>query len=106
MITHIIKRDGRKVPFNIEKIAGAIYKAARSVGGTDYETSMKIAVDVCSLCEETLGSSSVPTVEQIQDMVEKTLMEEGHARTAKAYILYRSDRTRAREMNTLSLIHI
>lgn len=100
MITHIIKRDGRKDTFNVEKIAKAIYKAAQAVGGTDYEASMKLAVDVCELCEKTYGSSSTPTVEQIQDLVEKVLVEEGHAKTAKAYILYRSDRTRSREMNT------
>ncbi len=100
MITHIVKRDGRKDTFNIEKIAKAIYKAAQAVGGTDYETSEKLAVKVCDLCEETYGRGSTPTVEQIQDLVEKVLVEEGHARTAKAYILYRSDRTRAREMNT------
>lgn len=100
MITHIVKRDGRKDTFNIEKIAKAIYKAAEAVGGTDYNASMKLAVKVCGLCEEKYGSNSTPTVEQIQDLVEKVLVEEGHAKTAKAYILYRSDRTRSREMNT------
>lgn len=100
MITHIIKRDGRKDVFNIEKIAKAIYKAAQAVGGTDYDTSMKLAVDACELCEKNYGSASTPTVEQIQDIVEKVLVESGHAKTAKAYILYRSDRTRSREMNT------
>ena len=100
MITHIVKRDGRKDPFNIEKIAKAIYKAAEAVGGTDYNASMELAVKVCGLCEEKYGNMSTPTVEQIQDLVEKVLVEEGHAKTAKAYILYRSDRTRSREMNT------
>ena len=100
MITHIIKRDGRKDTFNIEKIAKAIYKAAQAVGGSDYDVSMDLAVKVCDLCEKTYGSSSTPTVEQVQDIVEKVLVEEGHAKTAKAYILYRSDRTRMREMNT------
>ncbi len=100
MITHIVKRDGRKVTFNIEKIARAIYKAAQAVGGTDYDTSMELAVEVCSLCEKIYGSDSTPTVEQVQDVVEKVLVESGHAKTAKAYILYRSDRTRSREMNT------
>ncbi|MGN1106856.1 MAG: anaerobic ribonucleoside-triphosphate reductase, partial [Huintestinicola sp.] len=100
MITHIVKRDGRKDTFNIEKIAKAIYKAAEAVGGTDYNASMELAVKVCDLCEERYGRSSTPTVEQIQDLVEKVLVEEGHAKTAKAYILYRSDRTRSREMNT------
>ena len=100
MITHIVKRDGRKDTFNIEKIAKAIYKAAEAVGGTDYNASMELAVKVCDLCEDMYGRSSTPTVEQIQDLVEKVLVEEGHAKTAKAYILYRSDRTRSREMNT------
>ncbi len=100
MITHIIKRDGRKDTFNIEKIAKAIYKAAQSVGGTDYDASMKLAVDVCEMCEKTYGADSTPTVEQVQDIVEKVLVEKGRAKTAKAYILYRADRTRVREMNT------
>ena len=100
MITHIVKRDGRKDTFNIEKIAKAIYKAAEAVGGTDYNASMELAVKVCELCEDMYGRSSTPTVEQIQDLVEKVLVEDGHAKTAKAYILYRSDRTRSREMNT------
>ena len=99
MITQIIKRDGRKLPFNIEKIANAIYKAAQSVGGTDYNEALDIAVKVCDLTEKTF-SKQVPTVEQVQDIVEKVLVEEGHAKTAKAYILYRSNRTRSREMNT------
>ena len=99
MITQIVKRDGRKVPFNIEKIANAIFKAAQSVGGTNYEESMNIAVSVCNLVEEKFNTE-IPTVEEVQDMVEKVLIENGHAKTAKAYILYRYERTRSREMNT------
>ena len=98
MIIKIQKRDGRMVTFNIEKIANAIYKAAQSVGGTNYEESLELAGKVVDmLLQRDLDS---PTVEQIQDCVEKVLIEEGHAATAKSYILYRSDRTRAREMNT------
>ena len=99
MVTQIIKRDGRKLPFNIEKIANAVYKAAQAVGGSNYDEAMEIARKVCIMIEEVYGSE-VPTVEQVQDMVEKVLVEEGHAKTAKAYILYRSNRTRSREMNT------
>ncbi len=99
MIIQILKRDGRKVPFNIEKIANAIFKAAQSVGGTNYEESMNIAVSVCNLIEEKYNTDT-PTVEEVQDMVEKVLIENGHAKTAKAYILYRYERTRSREMNT------
>ena len=98
MIIKIKKRDGRNVTFNIEKIANAIYKAAQSVGGSNQEEALVLAGKVVDmLMEKNLTS---PTVEQIQDCVEKVLINEGHASTAKAYILYRSERTRAREMNT------
>ena len=98
MIIKIKKRDGRTVTFNIEKIANAIYKAAQSVGGSDQEEALILSGKVVDmLMEKNLTS---PTVEQIQDCVEKVLINEGHAATAKAYILYRSERTRAREMNT------
>ncbi len=98
MIVKIQKRDGRLVTFNIEKIAQAIYKAAESVGGSDYEESLQLAGKVGDLLME--KGLNKPTVEEIQDCVEKVLIEEGHASTAKSYILYRSERTRAREMNT------
>lgn len=99
MITMIKKRDGRQVPFNIEKIANAIFKAAQTVGGKDYSEAMELADRVCQqLSEEVIGRD--PSVEEVQDMVERVLVEQGHAKTAKAYILYRADRTRAREMNS------
>lgn len=99
MITRIQKRDGRVVTFNIEKIANAIYKAAESIGGSDYDEALEVAGRVCDFIESS-EKGRIPTVEEIQDAVEKILIEEGHAATAKAYILYRSDRTRVREMNT------
>ena len=99
MIIHIIKRDGRKVPFNVEKIANAIFKAAQSCGGSDFNEAMDIAVSVCNYYEKNYGSK-IPTVEEVQDLVEKLLIENGHAKTAKAYILYRYERTRSREMKT------
>ncbi|SDA24236.1 ribonucleoside-triphosphate reductase class III catalytic subunit [Ruminococcus sp. YE71] len=98
MIIKIQKRDGRLVTFNIEKIANAIFKAAQSVGGENYEEALQLAGKVGDLLMEKQLSN--PTVEQIQDCVEKVLIEEGHAQTAKSYILYRSERTKAREMNT------
>lgn len=98
MLMYIIKRDGRKVPFNVEKIANAVFKAAKAVGGTDYQESVFVAEQVAKLCEEQY--SDTPTVEQVQDLVEKVLIEQGHAQTAKAYILYRYERTRSREMKT------
>ena len=102
MIIHIIKRDGRKVPFNIEKIANAIFRAAQTQGGTDFNTAMEVAVEVCSLYEKE-HPGETPTVEEIQDLVEKTLIEKGHAKTAKAYILYRKQREKIRNMKSTIL---
>lgn len=99
MITMIKKRDGREVAFNIEKIASAIYKAAEALGGHDYSIAMKLACEVAERIEAEC-KGTLPTVEQIQDMVERVLIENGHARTAKEFILYRAERTRLREMNT------
>ena len=98
MPIYITKRDGRKVPFHIEKIADAVFKSAQSVGGTDRDEAVRIAEKVCERIDK--QCEDVPTVEQVQDIVEKVLIEEGHATTAKAYIVYRHERTRAREMKT------
>ncbi|MCM1054283.1 MAG: anaerobic ribonucleoside triphosphate reductase [Bacteroides sp.] len=101
MITKIQKRDGRTAPFSVDKITDAIYKAARAVGGNDYSSAEDLAEKVCEELEKSnYSSANPPTVEEIQDTVEKVLVENGHAKTAKAYILYRADRTRIREMNT------
>ena len=99
MVCKIKKRDGREVAFDKQKIVNAIYKAANALGGTDYEESVYVADMVVRYLEEHLGET-VPTVEQVQDVVEQMLIENGNARTAKEYILYRADRTRVREMNT------
>lgn len=99
MITKIKKRDGREVPFNIEKISNAIFKAAQAVGGQDYNTSMELAEKVTLILNEKF-QGTIPGVEDIQDIVEKVLIESGHAKTAKEYILYRAERSRIREMNT------
>jgi anaerobic ribonucleoside-triphosphate reductase len=99
MITKIRKRDGREVPFNIEKITNAIFKAAQAAGGHDYDTALKLAEEVTLLLSEKY-KDQIPGVEDIQDMVEKILIEKGHAKTAKEYILYRAERTRIREMDT------
>lgn len=99
MITKIRKRDGREAPFNIEKIANAIYKAASASGGRDYDTALKLAEKVVDYIEKKLDRK-IPSVEEIQDAVEKVLIETGHARTAKEFILYRAERTRVREMGT------
>jgi anaerobic ribonucleoside-triphosphate reductase len=96
MFTSVRKRDGREVPFDPDKIAAAIYKAAQSVGGNDAELAEEMAREVVKYLVAK-QESDVPSVEEVQDAVEKTLIESGHARTAKAYILYRDARTRKRE---------
>ncbi len=98
-IRRIVKRDGRVVPFDIEKITEAIFKAAQVLGGKDRQMAEELASQVVSYLVDTCHNST-PSVEQIQDAVEKVLIESGHARTAKEYILYRADRTRIRDMNT------
>ena len=99
MITEIIKRDGRRAPFELSKITDAIFAAAQASGGRDYQMAQGLAEQVVQLLDNE-NMITIPTVEQIQDAVEKVLVKNGHARTAKKYILYRNERTRAREMNT------
>ena len=96
MFTKIRKRDGRVVDFTKEKITSAIFKAARQVGGEDYETAENLTERVISYLFRH-NQDEIPDVETIQDAVEKVLIETGHAKTAKTYILYRSKRTRIRE---------
>ena len=101
MVAKIIKRDGREAPFSIEKIANAIFKAAKAIGGSDYDGAWNLAYKVAEEIEKDYEKTKkLPTVEHIQDTVEKVLMKTGHARTAKEYILYRAERNRIREMNT------
>lgn len=98
-IKTIIKRDGRSMSFDVDKIADAIYKAALALGGKDRDTATYLAGQVGLYLSE-ICHNDTPTVEQIQDAVEKVLIENGHARTAKEFILYRAERTRVRDMNT------
>jgi len=100
-IKKIKKRDGRIVDFDPVKIADAIWKAAKAVGGRDRELSNRLALQVVKSLEKQLKPDEIPSVEQVQDMVEKILIENGHARTAKAYILYRQKRTEARRVKAL-----
>jgi anaerobic ribonucleoside-triphosphate reductase len=92
----IQKRDGRVDDFDINKIVMAIFKAAEAVGGHDMETSRRLARLVVEYLRDE-KKVVLPAVEEVQDAVEKILIENGHAKTAKAYILYRDRRTRIRE---------
>jgi uridine kinase len=93
----VIKRDGSVVDFTPQRITNAIYRAAVAVGGRDKRTAEKLTEKVVQTLEKQTPEGETPTVEQIQDIVEKTLIEEGHAKVAKAYILYRAERARLRE---------
>ena len=101
MIRKIIKRDGKISDFNPIKITNAIWKAAQAVGGKDYKKSIELTDSVLQTLEKELSKGEIPTVEQVQDTVEKVLIEEGHAKTAKAYILYRRQHQDIREIGGL-----
>lgn len=96
----IIKRDRSVAPFKKEKIVLAIFKAANAVGGNDFSTAERLADEVVRIADSQFPDG-VAEVESIQDIVEKVLIESGHAKTAKAYILYREKRRAARESNAL-----
>jgi len=113
-IKQVIKRTGAVVPFTPERITNAIYRAAVAVGGRDRSIAENLTQQVidilatippdgvpqrspssCSECSE-VGVDRDPTVEEIQDVVEQVLIHNGHAKVAKAYILYREERARLR----------
>jgi anaerobic ribonucleoside-triphosphate reductase len=89
MVTKIRKRDGDVVLFNEDKIERAIWKAVRAVGGRDTQKAESIRKTVVQKLNEKFGEHGIPSVEDVQDMVETVLIKEGHDQTAKAYILYR-----------------
>lgn len=101
MIRKIRKRDGKVVDFNPIKITNAIWKAAQAVGGKDHKKAAELTDKVLEMLDKELKKGEIPTVEQVQDIVEKTLIEDGHARTAKAYILYRKQHQDIREVGGL-----
>ena len=101
MITSIKKRDGRVVPFDHAKIEQAIEKSFMASGSQkSMETAEELAALVVSEIESDESIPAIPTVEQVQDTVERVLIEKGFVRSAKSYILYRAERSRVREMNT------
>lgn len=98
-IKQVIKRNGKIVDFNPNRISNAIYRAAVSVGGRDKETAEKLAVQVVQILEEKYPENYKPHIEEIQDIVEKVLIENGHAKVAKEYILYREEQKQKRNLN-------
>ena len=99
MFRYILKRDGKKVRFNSEKITNAIAKAGTATGEFDYRVARMLTLKVLSLAEEVI-KDRLPTVEEIQDIVEEVLLSSVYRKTAKAYILYREQHARIREITT------
>ncbi|MBI5347633.1 MAG: ribonucleoside triphosphate reductase [Candidatus Aenigmarchaeota archaeon] len=102
-ITKIRKRDGRVVDFDREKITTAIFRAAVAVGGQDRNTAESLSEQVAQMLGSQIKENEIPEVEQVQDIVEKVLIENGHAKTAKAYILYREQHRKMRDMKSMLL---
>jgi len=98
MIRKIEKRNGAIVDFNPVKITNAIWQAAQAVDGRDRKRAEELTDKVVSLLEKQVPKGEIPDVEQVQDVVEKVLVEEGSAKTAKAYILYRQKHRELREI--------
>jgi ribonucleoside-triphosphate reductase len=103
MVSTIRKRDGKLVPYDNYKIANAVFKAAEAVGGHDFGMALALARQVEEVMSHKFHPNSIPAVEEIQDVVEKVLIENGHARVAKAYILYREQHRRMRQTHDLML---
>ncbi|PKN90521.1 MAG: response regulator SirA, partial [Chloroflexi bacterium HGW-Chloroflexi-7] len=102
-IKSVIKRSGAVVPFTPDRITNAIYRAAVEVGGRDRELAKALSQQVVDILERNPDPDYMPFIEEIQDVVEKVLIENGHAKVAKAYILYRNERTNHRkQQETLS----
>ncbi len=90
ILTHVFKRDGTFVPYSRQRISNAIYRAAVAMGGRDKDKAESLALLVESIICENYSNEQPPSVEAIQDIVEKVLIEEGHAAVAKHFILYRA----------------
>lgn len=96
-IKKIVKRDGNIVDFDRERIATAIFKAAAEVGGKDREMAEFLAKEVEHALVQSFIPPHWPSVEEIQDMVEATLIKHGHVKTSRSYIVYRAERAKARQ---------
>lgn len=96
-INKIRKRDGRIVDFDKERIVNAIFKAATAVGEPNRKAAEGLASKAVEQLEKSVRPEAIPNVEEVQDLVERVLIEEGHAKTAKAYILYRQRRAEVRQ---------
>jgi len=97
----IRKRDGSVVFFQADKIESAIWKAVRAVGGKDKERAKEISDKVVAKLERIHKEHGIAAVEDVQDLIEKVLIEEGHAKVSKAFILYRKSHEELRQVKGL-----
>jgi anaerobic ribonucleoside-triphosphate reductase len=102
-LARIKKRDGEVADFVQDKITTAIYKAMESKGVTDRRAAQSVSDIVHFVLEEKFGGYTTPSVEQIQDIVERVLMKQGYHDVAKAYILYRERHKDIREAKKIGL---
>ena len=98
MITKVVKRDGRKVNFNVERIAKSIYKAANSIGGQDYSRSKELSEIVYKKLDKIQQNNQIEA-SRIYDVVKEVLIEQGHESTLIAYMFFREQRDKVRERN-------
>jgi uridine kinase len=98
----IVKRTGEVVAFDLEKVRVAIYKATAAVGRHDQELADRATAQVAGAIGEAYSSDRSPTVENVQDIVERVLIRSGRADVAKAYILYRHERARLRSKHRVA----
>ena len=104
-VTKIRKRDGRIVDFDSERIVHAVRKAGEATGEFGEETARQLTLRVLGIAQETIDGD-VPTVEQIQDIVEEVLLASTYRKTAKGYILYRDQHTKMREIATKDSVKV
>jgi len=95
--SYVIKRNGSKVPFTIDRITNAIYRAAVAIGERDKNVAKELALKAVTCLEATYPPDHNPHIEEIQDCVEETIIKQGLAELAKAYILYRSENKKRRD---------
>ncbi len=100
-VESIRKRGGEVVPFDEQKITSALWAAAQAVGGRDRGKAEELSTQVVRILRRRYAGGGIPTVEHVQDIVEKVLIENGHAKTAKAYILYREQHKNIRQVSRL-----
>jgi uridine kinase len=96
-ISLVTKRSGAIVPFKQERIVNAIYRAVVATGGRDKEKAGELAEQVVQILEDKFDGKTIPHIEDVQDAVEKVLIENGHAKVAKEYILYREEAANRRD---------